>query len=247
LLSNCFTGWGGRTLITSQANLAVDNALSRLVHNPVIRAVRKGKAEKIGEEGQAFLQDKVIDRWLENPATNCENNLAKRQENIKILRKLLVLEKEFAEYFQAEPEFNQQEDEFKEEKENIDIICKNQELVYNEALTQKAAIESLTRNFDKLLKSRENINWDSSEVKEFLPLLQPCQEGKHQVENLRANVRQAIKYTDVLGFVSPVSGAFGLAVWLRETIATEISEFKPALIYANDGTIPMSELAIIVY
>jgi len=29
---------GGRTLIASQANLAVDNALSRLVHNPVIRA-----------------------------------------------------------------------------------------------------------------------------------------------------------------------------------------------------------------
>ncbi len=46
---------GGRTLITSQANLAVDNALSRLVHNPVILAVRKGKAEKVGEEGHAFL------------------------------------------------------------------------------------------------------------------------------------------------------------------------------------------------
>jgi hypothetical protein len=64
LLSNCFTGWGGRTLITSQANLAVDNAITRLVHNPVIPAVRKGKAEKIGEEGQVFLQDQVIDRWV---------------------------------------------------------------------------------------------------------------------------------------------------------------------------------------
>ena len=45
---------GGRTLITSQANLAVDNALSHLVHKPVIRAVRKGRAEKVGEEGQPF-------------------------------------------------------------------------------------------------------------------------------------------------------------------------------------------------
>ncbi|MEH2069577.1 MAG: AAA domain-containing protein [Nostoc sp.] len=48
---------GGRTLITSQANLAVDNALSRLVHNPVVRALRKGKAERVGEEGQPFLED----------------------------------------------------------------------------------------------------------------------------------------------------------------------------------------------
>ncbi|WP_413175304.1 AAA domain-containing protein [Anabaena azotica] len=237
---------GGRTLITSQANLAVDNALSRLVHNPVIRAVRKGKAEKVGEEGQAFLEDQVIDRWLENTATDCENNLAQRQENIQIFRKLLVVKQQFAEYFQAESEFNQQQDEFKKEKENLDTICKNQELVYNETLTQKAAIESLTKNLDKVLKSRDNINWDASEIKEFLPLLQPYQEGNLQVENFRENVRQAIKYTDVLGFVRPARGAFGLAVWLHETIATEIAEFKPALIYANDATIAMSELAKLV-
>lgn len=65
---------GGRTLITSQANLAVDNALSRLVHNPVIRAVRKGNAERVGEEGQPFLEDRVIGRWLDNTATDCERN-----------------------------------------------------------------------------------------------------------------------------------------------------------------------------
>jgi hypothetical protein len=35
-------------------------------------------------------------------------------------------------------------------------------------------------------------------------------------------------------------------VWLRETIATEISKFKQALIYGNDATIAMSELAKLV-
>jgi MoxR-like ATPase len=62
---------GGRTLITSQANLAVDNTLSRLVYNPIIQAVRKGKSEKVGEEGQAFLEAQVIDRWLSNTTTDC--------------------------------------------------------------------------------------------------------------------------------------------------------------------------------
>ncbi|MEO3706965.1 AAA domain-containing protein [Trichormus azollae HNT15244] len=62
---------GGRTLITYQANLAVDNALSRLVYNPIIQAVRKGKSEEVGEEGQAFLEAQVIDRWLSNTTTDC--------------------------------------------------------------------------------------------------------------------------------------------------------------------------------
>jgi len=62
---------GGRTLIASQANLAVDNALSRLVHNPVIRAT-KGKAEKVGEG--PFLEERVIGTWLQNTATDCEKS-----------------------------------------------------------------------------------------------------------------------------------------------------------------------------
>ncbi|MBN4006860.1 translation initiation factor IF-2 N-terminal domain-containing protein [Nostoc sp. LPT] len=77
---------GGRTLITSQANLAVDNALSRLVHNPVIRAVRKGNAEKVAEEGQPFLENRVISTWLENTATDCEKNLTQRLDNVRVLQ-----------------------------------------------------------------------------------------------------------------------------------------------------------------
>ncbi|MBD2292643.1 AAA family ATPase [Anabaena sphaerica FACHB-251] len=237
---------GGRTLITSQANLAVDNALSRLVHNPVIRAVRKGKAERVGEEGQAFLEDQVIDRWLENTATDCENNLTQRRENIHILQQLLVSSQRFTDYLKSEAEFNQQQNELKEEKIKLEELCQTQEIVYNEVLANKDEIESLIHGLKHLFKKPQNINWDDSEIKDFLPRLQPYTVENKLVENFRENVRQAIKYTDELGFVRPARGAFGLAVWLCETIVPEIYEFKPALIYANDANTAMSELTTLV-
>ncbi|MGM3305254.1 AAA domain-containing protein [Anabaena sp. WFMT] len=236
---------GGRTLITSQANLAVDNALSRLVHNPVIRAVRKGRAEKVGEEGQPFLEDQVIGRWLEHTATDCENNLAQRQENIKIFTQLLASSPRFTAYLQSEEEFNQKQNESKVEKENLKEICQIQEIAYNEILANQNTIESLKIGLKNLLKTLP-INWDSAEVKDFLPCLQPYTKDHTQVESFRENVRQAIKYVDELGFVRPARGAFGLAAWLRETVATEIDELKKIFSYAHDVIVAMSELTTLV-
>ncbi|MEH1935879.1 MAG: translation initiation factor IF-2 N-terminal domain-containing protein [Nostoc sp.] len=233
---------GGRTLIASQANLAVDNALSRLVHNPVIRAVRKGRAEKVGEEGQPFLEDQVIGRWLENTAADCENNLTQRLENIQIFSQLLASSPRFTAYFQAESEFNQQQNKFHKNKIKLEANFKNQENSYNETVEKQNEVESLIAGLENILNTAPNINWEASEVTDFLPLLKPYTEGNSLVEEFLANVRQTIKYTDELGFVRPALGAFGLAAWLRE-IVTEISEFKTALTYAQDASQAISEVA----
>ncbi|MEH2421991.1 MAG: translation initiation factor IF-2 N-terminal domain-containing protein [Nostoc sp.] len=237
---------GGRTLIASQANLAVDNALSRLVHNPVIRAVRKGRAEKVGEEGQPFLEDQVIGRWLENTANDCENNLTQRLENIKILTQLLASSERFTAYFQAEEEFNQQQNKFNKNKLKVETSFKNQEKSYNETVKQQNEVESLISGLKNILNTVPNINWEASEVTDFLPLLKPYTEGNSLVKEFLTNVRKAIKYTDELGLVRPVIGAFGLAVWLRETVAIEISGFETALTYAQDASQAMSEVAGLV-
>lgn len=47
---------GLRTLIASQSNLAVDNALSRLLSNKDIRILRYGRTESIEEEGKSLLK-----------------------------------------------------------------------------------------------------------------------------------------------------------------------------------------------
>ncbi|MHC5595477.1 MAG: AAA domain-containing protein, partial [Nostoc sp.] len=234
---------GGRTLIASQANLAVDNALSRLVHNPVIRAVRKGRAEKVGEEGQPFLEDQVIGRWLENTADDCENNLTQRLENIQTFSQLLASLQRFTAYFQAEEEFNQQQNKFNKNKVKLETNFKNQEKYYNETVEKQNEVESLIAGLENILNTAPNINWEAPEVTDFLPLLKPYTEGNNLVEEFLTNVRQTIKYTDELGFVRPALGAFGLAAWLRETVATEISKFKTALTYAQEASQAISEVA----
>lgn len=234
---------GGRTLIASQANLAVDNALSRLVHNPVIRAVRKGRAEKVGEEGQPFLEDQVIGRWLENTANDCENNLTQRLENIQIFSQLLASSQRFTAYFQAEEEFNQQQNKFNKNKVKVESNFKNQENSYNEIVEKQNEVESLIAGLENILNTAPDINWQAPEVIDFLPLIKPYTEGNSLVEEFLASVRQTIKYTNELGFVRPAIGAFGLAVWLRETVATEIYGFKTALIYAQNVSQAILEVA----
>ncbi|MEH1822001.1 MAG: translation initiation factor IF-2 N-terminal domain-containing protein [Nostoc sp.] len=237
---------GGRTLIASQANLAVDNALSRLVHNPVIRAVRKGRAEKVGEEGQPFLEDQVIGRWLENTANDCENNITQRLENIQTFSQLLASSERFTAYLQAEEEFNQQQNKFYKNKIKLEANFKNQEKSYNETVEKHNEVESLISRLKNILITAPNIDWEASEVTDFLPLLKPYTEGNNLVEEFLTNVRQTIKYTDELGFVRPTLGAFGLAAWLRETVDTEISKFKTALTYAQDASKAISEVAVSV-
>lgn len=237
---------GGRTLITSQANLAVDNALSRLVHNPVIRAVRKGKAEKVGEEGQAFLEEQVINKWLENTANDCESNLNIRRDNLYILQQLLAELPRFIAYVKAEDKLDKKQKKSKDEQIKLEELYKNQETVYHELIKNQTAIEILIQELKKILKKPKNINWDDPEIKEFLPRLEPYTLEHKEVATFRKQVTKAVQYIDELGIIRPERGIFGLAVWLRETIANEIGGFQSTFSYAYDATIAMSDLGKLV-
>ncbi|KYC41927.1 DNA helicase [Scytonema hofmannii PCC 7110] len=217
---------GGKTLITSQANLAVDNALSRLVHSPVIRALRKGKAEKVQEEGQPFLEDNVIGTWLQNTADDCENNLSKRQENVQIFQKLLKSASRFATYLKVEEEFQETQKQFQAEKTALEGNYQKSETIYKQSSDTITEVQSFKTKLDNLLQTAPNVDWDSPEVVNFLPLLKPYTNGNQAVENFVANVRTALTKVTELGFTRPTRGAFGLAVWLQETVATAISEFE---------------------
>ena len=233
---------GGKTLIASQANLAVDNALSRLVHNPAIRALRKGKAHKVQEEGQPFLEENAIGTWLQNTATDCEQKLLQRQTNVTYLRQLLVESERFVAYFAAETEFYNQQKHLYTSKANLEANCNHQETAYQESLAQKDEIESLFLGLENILAA-PNVNWESPEITEFLPRLKPYSEGNILVENFLANVRIAANNATQIGFIRPACGAFGIAVWLRETVAPQISEFKTAFDCADDACHAMSGVA----
>lgn len=61
-----------RILLTSQTNLAVDNALERLQGQAGIRPVRIGKPEKLEPEGRRFSLP-IMDTWAQDPSMSDDN------------------------------------------------------------------------------------------------------------------------------------------------------------------------------
>lgn len=68
-LCNQVTQRGGRVLIASQTNLAVDNALSRLMGGKKefavnMRPIRLGPKRNVTEDGEPFVEANVVQHWL---------------------------------------------------------------------------------------------------------------------------------------------------------------------------------------
>lgn len=55
---------GLKTLVVSQSNLAVDNAISRVMNHNEIRVLRKGNASRVEDEGLPFVEDNVVHTWI---------------------------------------------------------------------------------------------------------------------------------------------------------------------------------------
>ena len=75
---------GLKTLVASQSNLAVDNALSRLLSNQDIRILRYGRTESIEEEGKKFIEENVASYWQKQTyeVISDEINLHEQKETL---------------------------------------------------------------------------------------------------------------------------------------------------------------------
>ncbi|MGD1806973.1 AAA domain-containing protein [Dapis sp. BLCC M126] len=232
---------GGRTLIASQANLAVDNALSRLVHNPVIRAVRKGKAEKVQEEGEPFLEERVIETWLKNTANDCEKDLRERLQRVEVLRNLLIESDRFNAYLELEEIWVSQQKELSDRHTILEASRTELEKEVLQLETDNKELDFLALRLDSLLNSAPNVNWEDEEVKNFLPRLQPYCQEENSVKDLVENVRLSRNIAKDIGWEIPQLGAFGLAAWLQKNLAVSLSEFQSGLAVAKKAVITMSE------
>jgi hypothetical protein len=73
--------YGDRVLISSQANIAVNNVLERLNEDPRVRPLRVGKSKNVRDEGLAFTSDLAPRRWLTTVSKEC----ARRRANGQII------------------------------------------------------------------------------------------------------------------------------------------------------------------
>ena len=76
---------GLRTLVASQANLAVDNALGRLLSHQDIRILRYGRTDSIEEEGKKFIEENVAMNWKNQTVHAVNEQLQTHEERIKEL------------------------------------------------------------------------------------------------------------------------------------------------------------------
>ena len=103
---------GKKTLVVSQSNLAVDNAISRVMNHSEVRVLRKGDSSRVEDEGLPFVEDNVVRTWIK-----CVSQSAQKMAD-DINAKLSVLKK----YKMKLPEILRYAEDVKlnaERKENI--------------------------------------------------------------------------------------------------------------------------------
>jgi ABC-type branched-subunit amino acid transport system ATPase component len=232
---------GGRTLIASQANLAVDNALSRLQHNPAIRAIRKGNKNSVGIEGEPFLEENVISNWLQNTSADCEQRLNEQLKFAEILGQLLASAEQFNTHLITEEKFQPKQKQLIARKEILETNYQDQLKAYEIAQGKQEQIKFLYNNLTAILTSTSSINWDEPTVSICLTRLVPYTDGDDSVEQLGINVSKATILVKEIGLFLPERDLFALAGWLQDNIPIKLAEAHLVLDRAKNAETAMVE------
>jgi len=218
---------GGTTMIASTTNLAVDNALSHLVYHPNLRVLRKGKVERVEEEGLDFLEDKIINKWLRDTAKDCEDKLKLHQDNVATFEDLLASIERFDSYLMSETNLTQQEQELLREKQSLESALATLTTNHQQTLKEQIEWQSLGVTANKLLPP--HINWQTEAVRELMAKLQPLFETDSKVTSFIGKVTEAKDRASRLGWKPPHTEVFALAMWLETQILESIVAFKMML------------------
>lgn len=156
---------GLRTLVASQSNLAVDNALSRLLSNKDIRILRFGRTESIEEEGKKFIEENVGQYWKEQTlnelqyeieshsiqSKQLEDEIVSCEELLQSLQKELIsLEEKVKQKDAAKLEFASRMEEIKKLKKSLVLLKKEREELENTQLTLEKTLEESTMEISKM-------------------------------------------------------------------------------------------------
>jgi superfamily I DNA and/or RNA helicase len=143
---------GGKVLIVSQANLAVDNALERLPHHPLLRPLRIGSSAN-GNEEQPFSEQNVVHRWRENTARDCEDKLLPKIKIFAGLSPLLNHQDRFYTYIEIETTYPDQKEQLNQYLENLELLYQNKQASYEQIEARQQEVEQLLSGLNDLVES----------------------------------------------------------------------------------------------
>lgn len=169
---------GQRTLVASQSNLAVDNALGRLLSDPGIRILRYGRTESIEEEGKRFIEENVALHWRDETlaAVNEQReNRADRERQIgfeleNIQGEMSRLQAELEAVEQQIIEKKAAETEIRESKEKLEDLQQQQQELSGKRISleeQQTTLSEMAEQLSFAIKKSE----EELEAHSFTPEL----------------------------------------------------------------------------
>lgn len=200
---------GLRTLVASQSNLAVDNALSRLLANKDIRILRVGRTESIEEEGKKFIEENIGDYWRDVTLQTITSTVDERalrmeqveqelatvkprfedlQESVTLWTEKVALKKEAqqkkdelsATYQQRTKEM----EEYEERKQQLEAAVEESSKHLDEVTAKKQGEEEEKQNFPALEELEEQLvsAQDKLQLATQLEQLAQLQKTRQQVK-----------------------------------------------------------------
>lgn len=158
---------GLKTLIASQSNLAVDNALGRLLSHKDIRILRYGRTESIEEEGKKFIEENVAEYWktqtYEAITSEIQQHDTKEDE---LNNKIHEYEFEIEQLKEKEQQLHKEVERKKQAKVELDKITEEISNLKKQLIPLKKEREKAEETLEKLHTSYATFSTNIKEMKQ---------------------------------------------------------------------------------
>ncbi|WP_416150041.1 AAA domain-containing protein [Salipaludibacillus sp. HK11] len=230
---------GLRTLVASQSNLAVDNALGRLLENKDIRILRVGRTESIEEEGKKYIEENVGQYWKEHTLKEVSTQFdtgkkreieieTERVENEKEKEKLKPLltrlEAEVEAKKKAKEQCNEIESFITEQKKTVDATSQEKKKV-------QSNVEEIEESLRKLTKSIEKDDIFLTNQAEPDMIKKQIDENQHRIQQLL----KSIAVQELEDKIKERKQTVDLATTECETIKMAIQETDELIVKVKDA------------
>ncbi|WP_034743784.1 DEAD/DEAH box helicase [Halalkalibacter wakoensis] len=231
---------GLRTLVASQSNLAVDNALGRLLENKDIRILRVGRTESIEEEGKKFIEENVGQYWKDHTLKEVsvqfdtrqkrkdeiEAEWTRNEQKIEQLEpELMRLEAEVAAKKKAIEQFNEVEASIQEQRKNVHAAEQDKVSIQQQLEEIRQSFEELTLTIEK----------DETFLREE-PDVAVIQEQYDEIQKEIVQLRNSILYVDLEEQMARKTKAFEEAMVAYEKESEATSKLEILLTKIKDVT-----------
>ncbi|PFB69332.1 AAA domain-containing protein [Bacillus cereus] len=164
---------GLKTLIASQSNLAVDNALSKLLDHPKVRILRKGRTQTIEEEGRKYIEENIAETWkaqtkdnIEQDISEIHKNVHEIKEKIKLNHNDIKLNEERLEFIKQKPSIEEGIQRLEEELSRYNVQIDSYQWAKEKLERRKEIIEEeQTKDMEEIQRITAMLeNWSEQNV-----------------------------------------------------------------------------------